>query len=83
MPNSFGLLKNLSVVFKVLACIVFVLMMIGVVGTVVSSKNQATPVPTPLILNMAFSGLLAFLMLFTFGEIIRILMTIEAQTRKS
>ena len=83
MPNSFGLLKNLSVVFKVLACAVFVLMMVGLVGTVVSSKSQTTPVPMPMILNMAFSGILAFLMLFTLGEVIRILVAIEGQTRKS
>ena len=83
MTDSFGLLKTLSVVFKVLACVVFVLMLVGFAGTLVAAnRNPATPVPVPMILNMAFSGILAFLMLFTFGEVIRLLLAIEAQTRK-
>lgn len=82
MQNSFGLLNKLSVIFKVLACLVFVLMSVGLVGTLVSAKNSSQAVPVPVVLNMAFSGVLAFLMLFTFGEVIRILLAIEAQTRK-
>jgi len=82
MTNSFGLLKILSMVFKVLAWVVLLLMLVGLVGTLVASRNPASPVPTPMILNMAFSGVLAFLMLFTFGEVIRLLLAIEQQTRK-
>ena len=82
MTNSFGLLKKLSVIFKVLAFLVLVLMMVGLVGTLMSTRQQGSTMPVPVILNMAFSGILAFLMLFTFGEVIRILLAIESNTRK-
>ena len=83
MTNSFDLLKFLSKVFKVLAFIVMLLMMVGLVGTLIANKKAGSPVPLPVILNMVFSGILAFLMLFTFGEVIRLLLSIEEQTRKS
>lgn len=83
MTNSFGLLKILSKVFKVFAFVVLILMLIGLVGTLVAAgKDPASRVPVPMILNMAFSGVLAFLMLFTFGEVIRLLLAIEQQNRK-
>ena len=81
MKNEFGLLNILSVVFKVLACAVFVLMLTGLVGTLMS-RDASAPLPVPLILNMVFSGILAFLMLFAFGEVIRLLLAIEFRTRK-
>lgn len=80
--SSFGLLKTLSVVFKVLAFVVLALMLIGLVGTVMASRNQGTPIPMPVALNMVFSGILAFLMLFTLGEVLRILLAIESNTHK-
>lgn len=81
MSNSFRLLKILSGVLKVLAFLVLALMLAGVVGMLVSREASA-PIPAPLILNMVFSGVLAFLMLFAFGEVIRLLLAIESQTRK-
>lgn len=81
MSNSFGLLKILSVVFKVLAFLVFALMLAGVVGILVG-RDSSGPLPVPILLNMLFSGVLAFLMLFAFGEVIRLLLAIESQTRK-
>ncbi len=80
--SSFGLLKTLSVVFKVLAFVVLALMLIGMVGTLMASKSQGLPVLMPVVLNMVFSGILAFLMLFTFGEVLRILLAIESNTHK-
>ncbi len=82
MTNSFGLLKVLSTLFKILACVVLLLMLVGLVGILVSNKDPASPVPVPMILNMAFSGVLAFLTLFAFGEVIRLLLAIEQQTHK-
>ena len=83
MKNSFGLLKILSGIFKVLAFLVLILMLIGLVGTLVAAgKDPASRVPPPVILNMVFSGILAFLMLFALGEVIRLLLAIESQTRK-
>lgn len=81
MSNSFGLLKILSVAFKVLACVVLVLMLTGVVG-IAMSRDPSSPFPVPLVLNMVFSGVLAFLMMVAFGEVIRLLLAIEFQTRK-
>jgi VIT1/CCC1 family predicted Fe2+/Mn2+ transporter len=83
MTGSFGALKFFPVVFKVLACLILVLMLTGVVGTVMS-RDTSVPfqVQAPIILNMVFSGILAFLLLYAFGEVIRLLLAIEAQTRK-
>ena len=81
--HPFGLLQKLSILFKVISFLVFVLMLIGVVGMLVANRHQATPIPMQVILNTAFSGILAFLMLFTAGEVIRLLLAIEAQTRKN
>lgn len=81
MGNSFKLLRIFSVVFKVLAWVVLILIAIGVVG-VVMSKNPQTLNP-PVILNMVFSGLVGFLVMYTLGEIIRLLLVIESNTRKS
>ena len=80
MSDSFGLLKILSVAFKVLACVVLVLMLTGVVGLVMG-RDPSVPL-VPLVLNMIFSGVLAFLMMYAFGEVIRLLLVIEFQTRK-
>ena len=80
MSDSFGLLRILSAAFKVLACVVLVLMLTGVVGLVMG-RDPSVPL-VPLVLNMVFSGILAFLMMYAFGEVIRLLLAIESQTRK-
>lgn len=81
MTNSFGVLKLFSVLFKVLACLMGVLMLTGVVG-IVMSREPSAPFPAPIILNMLFSGILAFLLLYAFGEVIRLLLALESQTHK-
>jgi len=81
MEKGFKLLRVFSVTFKVLACLTLVLMLIGVMGALVGVEDR-TPMTGTLILNMAFSGLLGFLVLYALGEIIRVLLLIEAQTRK-
>ena len=82
MPDPFRLLRILSVVFKVLAFVFLILVLIAVVGILVAPAEVGTPPRLPMIMNMVFSGLLAFLTLFTLGEIIRLLLVIEAQTKK-
>ncbi len=80
MGNSFKLLRIFSVVFKVLAWLVLVLIAVGVVGVVLSKDPDAnTP---PVLLNMLFSGLVGFLVMYTLGEIIRLLLVVESNTRK-
>ena len=81
MSDSFGLLKILSLVLKVLAGLMLLLMLTGVVGMIVA-RDTSAPFPTPLILNMIFSGIVAFLLLYAFGDVIRLLLAIESQTRK-
>ena len=81
MSDPFGVLKVLSVVLKVLACLMLILMLTSVVGMLVS-RDAANPFPAPAVLNMVFSGILAFLLLYSFGEVIRLLLAIEFQTRK-
>ena len=78
--NDFRVLKVLSVIFKVVACLMLVLMLTGVVGLVMA-RDPAAPFPGGIVLNMVFSGLLAFLLLYAFGEVIRLLLAIELQTR--
>ena len=80
MSDSFGLLRILSAAFKVLACVVLVLMLTGVVGLVVG-RDPSVPL-VPLVLNMVFNGVLAFLTMYAFSEVIRLLLVIESQTRK-
>ena len=80
MGNSFKLLRIFSVVFKVIAGLVLVLVLVGAVGVVMAKDPQ---ISTPqVILNMVFSGLLGFLLMFSLGEIIKVLLLIEQNTRK-
>ena len=80
MSDSFGLLKILSIVFKVLAFLMLVLMLIGVVGLVMARDSSIPLLPT--VMNMLLSGVVGFLMLYAFGDVIRLLLAIESQTRK-
>jgi len=82
MTNSFGLLKILSIVFKVLAWVVLLLMMIGLVGNLITNKELSGPPLVQAIVNTVLSSIMAFLMLFAFGEVIRLLLAIEQQTHK-
>lgn len=81
MSNSFRRLRIFSVMFKVLAWLVLVLIAVGAVG-VILSKNPTVPA-LPAVLNMVFSGLVGFLVMHSLGDIIGILLIIEENTRKS
>ena len=70
---------------KVFAWVLLVFMLIGIVGILVASKGAGAPERAQAIqamIQMVFSGLVFFLIFFTLGEIIRILLAIESQTRK-
>ena len=82
MNPSFKLLKVAAMLFKVIAWFVLILMAVGIVALFMGSDAQ-TPLPVPILLNMAFSGLVGFLLFFALGEIVRILLLIEANTRKA
>ncbi len=85
MAPPFRLLRIFSVLFKILAWVLLVLMLIGFVGLVVASKGAGGPERGQAIqamMQMAVSGVIFFLIFFALGEIIRILLAIESQTRK-
>ena len=81
MPNSFKLLKIFSVVFKVFAWLVLVMISAAIVGVVMSRDPQANTFPV--YINMIMSAVVGFVLLFSMGEIIRVLLAIESNTRKS
>jgi hypothetical protein len=82
MNEPFKLLKISALLFKVIAWFVLILMAVGIVALLIGSDAQA-PLPVPVLLNMVFSGLVGFLLFFALGEIVRVLLAIEANTRKT
>jgi len=81
MTNSFKLLKIFSVAFKVFAWLVLIMISAALVGVVMSKDPQAnTP---PVYINMGMTAAVGFLVLYSVGEIIRVLLVIESNTRKS
>ena len=81
MANSFKLLRIFSVVFKIFAWLVLVMISVAIVG-VVMSKDPKANIP-PLYINMGMSAVVGFLVMYSAGEIIRLLLVIEGNTRKS
>ncbi len=82
MNNPFKLLKIFGVVFKVIAGVLFVI--IGVIGTVgiLITKDLPPGMSRWVALPQFLQGVFLFLLLYTLGEIIRLLLVIEEQTRK-
>ncbi len=81
MSNSFKLLRIFSVVFKVFAWLVLVMIAVALVGVVMSKDPDANP--PPVYINMIMTAAVGFLALYSVGEIIRVLLLIESNTRKS
>ena len=81
MEKRFRLLGIFSILFKVVACATVLTMVIGLVGLFVGGKTQEVPL-LPLALNMVVQLLVTALIFYALGEIIRILLVIEEQTRK-
>ncbi len=80
MENSFKLLRIFSIAFKLLAWVTLVLMAVGLVGLFVARNESGVNVTGAMVLNMAFSGVIAFLLFYALGEIIRLLLAIHDQT---
>lgn len=82
LGGPFQFLRIAATLFKVLAWLVLILMLVGVAGILVGMRGEEMPLPFPVILNMFFSGAVGFLVFFSLGEVIRLLLSLEAQTRK-
>jgi uncharacterized membrane protein YiaA len=81
MESSFKLLRIFSIAFKVFAWLMLVMISIALVGVVMSGDPQAnTP---PVYINMVMTAAVGFLALYSVGEIIRVLLIIEKNTRKA
>lgn len=81
MENRFRLLKIFSAAFKVLAIAMLALMVVGLVGIVVGEKPPGVPI-AQVATNMVVGLMVTSLMFYSLGEIIRVLLKIEEQTRK-
>ena len=79
--DRFRILKILSIVFKVLAFASVVIGLVAAVGVLVSGGTPEVPRQTSLLLVVG--GVFQFVVFFTVSEVIRLLLAIEEQTRKS
>ena len=82
MEDRFKILKVLSTVLKVTAWGILLVLAIGLVGLFVGAKAQELPA-AQIAVNMVIGSILTFLVLYAVSEIIRILLVIEEQTRRS
>jgi len=80
--NRFKLLKIFGVIFKVTGGVLFTV--IGIIGTVALLIGKDLPQGTPrwTAVFTFLQGTFWLLLFYTFGEIIRLLLVIEEQTRK-
>lgn len=77
MENSFRLLRTFSIAFKILSGVIVVLMGAGLVGVIMARNEPGAIATGPMALNMVFSGVIAFLVFYALGEIIRLLLAIH------
>lgn len=82
MSERFRVLRILSVVFKVIAWLFLILILVGAVGISVAAKEAPAPQRIQAVVQIVIEGFWRFLVLYGLGEICRILIAIEAQTRK-
>lgn len=81
MNPSFKILSILSMALKVYAFLTLVLLAVGLVGLFMAGEAVG-PQKFQIILNMVLGGTLFFLVLYSLGDLIRLLLHIEAKTRK-
>ncbi len=81
MEERFRLLKVFGLVFKVLAWAALIFGLVGVVGVLISGGTPETP--RAMALQVFLSTGLSFVIFYTVAEVIKLLLTIEEQTRKS
>ncbi|MBI3318895.1 MAG: hypothetical protein HYZ90_07155 [Candidatus Omnitrophica bacterium] len=81
MENRFRQLKVLGVVFKVVAWGAGIVGAVGAVGTLMSGGSPGTPRGVSAMILLVSA--LYFVIFYTVGEVIRLLLAIEERTRKS
>lgn len=81
MEKRFKVLRIFSVIFKMIAAICIVFLGIGLAGVVTGARPENVPL-AQVILNVTISFLVSFLTFYSLGEIIRLLLVIEEQTRR-
>lgn len=81
MPESFKVLRLFSIALKVYAFLVLFLVSIGLVGLVIN-RNSLPGQPVQLILDFLFKGSLSFVVLYSFSDLIRLLLSIKAELDK-
>lgn len=79
--DRFKILKIFGLIFKVLAFASVVIGLITAVGIFVSGGTPEMPPQTGLLLVVG--GVFQFLVFYTVGDLIRLLLAIEEQTRKT
>ena len=82
MGNSFKVLRFFSSIFKVLAFLWVILIGVSVAGLLVARKTQPDFPIGQAVTQVVVSGIVGFLLFFALGEIIRLLLAIEAQTHR-
>ena len=82
MNSSFKILGILSMALKVYAFLTLLLMVVGLVGIFMAGEAVGSQ-KFQIILNMVLGGTLFFLVLYSLSDLIRLLLHIETQTRKS
>jgi hypothetical protein len=76
--EEFKILRIFSVVFKVVAWIMLVLMAVGLFGFFVTyARSGQQQMGWELVFNMLFGGVTAFLVFYAFSETIRLLLAIH------
>lgn len=80
MEKRFGLLRTFGLVFKILAWASLVIGAIGAVGILVTGGTPETPRAVSLVILLVSA--IYFVIFYTVGEVIKLLLTIEENTRK-
>lgn len=80
MSHRFKGLRIFAVAFKVVAWVALLIGIIATVGVLLAGGTPGTPRGVSVVILVV--SLLYFLIFFTVGEVIQLLLTIEEQTRK-
>jgi len=86
IQGHFRTLRIFIALFKVMAFLYPALMVVGLTGLFMAHRRDPGFLAPQLfqraVMDMVMTGILSFLLFYALGEIIRILLAIEAQTRQ-